>query len=152
MELTAGTMSFGEELKRERELRDISLREVSESTKISLRYLEALERNDFKSLPGGVFNRGFVRAYSQFIGVDPDTMVDAYIQQATAFPVATPSPPRRGGERRGAGGKHLWVWAVVGALALAAATYFGWTYVEGSRNSPVPTSQPAAADESGGKP
>ena len=70
--------SFGEELRRERELRQISLREVAESTKINLRYLEALERNDFEHLPGGVFNRGFVRAYSQFIGIDPDSTVDAY--------------------------------------------------------------------------
>ena len=45
--------SFGEELRRERELRQISLREISESTKINVRYLDALERNDFKHLPGG---------------------------------------------------------------------------------------------------
>ena len=70
--------SFGEELKRERELRQVSLREVSEATKINLRYLEALETNNFEHLPGGVFNRGFVRAYSQFIGIDPDAMVNAY--------------------------------------------------------------------------
>jgi len=71
--------SFGEELRRERELRQISLREVAEATKINLRYLEALEVNDFSDLPGGVFNRGFVRAYAQFIGVDPDAMVNAYL-------------------------------------------------------------------------
>ena len=70
--------SFGEELRRERELRQVSLREVSEATKINLRYLEALERNNFEPLPGGVFNRGFVRAYSEFIGIDPDAMVNAY--------------------------------------------------------------------------
>lgn len=70
--------SFGEELRRERELRQVSLREVAEATKINLRYLEALEKNNFEHLPGGVFNRGFVRAYSQFIGIDPDAMVNAY--------------------------------------------------------------------------
>jgi len=71
--------SFGEELKRERELRQISLREVSEATKINLRYLDALEQNDFRHLPGGVFNKGFVRAYSEYIGVDPEAMVNAYL-------------------------------------------------------------------------
>jgi cytoskeletal protein RodZ len=71
--------SFGEELKRERELRQISLREVSESTKISFRYLEALEQNDFRHLPGGVFNKGFVRAYAEHIGIDPEAMVNAYL-------------------------------------------------------------------------
>jgi cytoskeletal protein RodZ len=76
--------SFGEELRRERELRRITLREVAESTKVSLRYLEALEGNDFEHLPGGVFNRGFVRAYAQYIGVDPDTMVDSYLLEEQA--------------------------------------------------------------------
>lgn len=71
--------SFGELLRRERELRKISLREVSEATKINLRYLEAMERNDFRHLPGGVFNKGFVRAFAQYIGVDPEGMINAYL-------------------------------------------------------------------------
>lgn len=73
--------SFGETLRRERELRQISLREISEATKINLRYLDALERDDFRHLPGGVFNKGFVRAYSQFIGIDPESMVTAYLDE-----------------------------------------------------------------------
>ena len=73
--------SFGETLKRERELRQISLREISEATKINLRYLDALERDDFRHLPGGVFNKGFVRAYAQFVGIDPETMVTAYLEE-----------------------------------------------------------------------
>ena len=71
--------SFGQEIKRERELRQISLREIAETTKVSLRYLEALENNDFEQLPGGVFNRGFVRAYAEHIGVDAEAMVNAYL-------------------------------------------------------------------------
>ena len=73
--------SFGEELKRERELRDISLREISEATKISIRFLEALELNNFDVLPGGIFNRGFIRAYARFIGVDGEEMVNAYLHE-----------------------------------------------------------------------
>jgi cytoskeletal protein RodZ len=73
--------SFGETLRRERELRQISLREIAEATKINLRYLDALERDDFRHLPGGVFNKGFVRAYAQFIGIDPETMVTAYLDE-----------------------------------------------------------------------
>jgi len=76
--------TFGEELKRERELRGIGLREVAEATKVNIRYLEAMERDDFEDLPGGVFNRGFVRAFAQFIGVDPDAMVNAYLMQEQA--------------------------------------------------------------------
>ena len=73
--------SFGETLRRERELRQISLREIAEATKINLRYLDALERDDFRHLPGGVFNKGFVRAYAQFIGIDPEAMVTAYLEE-----------------------------------------------------------------------
>jgi len=73
--------SFGEELKRERELRDISLKEISEATKISIRFLEALEQNNFDILPGGIFNRGFIRAYARFIGIDGEEMVNAYLHE-----------------------------------------------------------------------
>ena len=76
--------SFGEELQRERELREISLREIAEATKVNIRYLEAIERNDFEHLPGGVFNRGFVRAYAQYIGIDPEGMVNAYLLEEQA--------------------------------------------------------------------
>ncbi len=79
--------SFGETLRRQRELRQISLREVSEATKINLRYLEALEKNEFADLPGGAFTRGYIRAYARHIGVDDSEMIDAYSyemgQQAT---------------------------------------------------------------------
>lgn len=73
--------SFGETLKRERELREISLRQVSESTKINIRYLEALEQNRFDALPGGLFNKGFIRAYATFVGIDGEAMVNAYLHE-----------------------------------------------------------------------
>ncbi len=85
--------SFGEELRRERELRDISLSEVAEATKISVRFLEAIERNDFESLPGGVYNRGIVRAYCQFIGADPEAMVNAYLLEVQTRVEPATSPP-----------------------------------------------------------
>jgi cytoskeleton protein RodZ len=70
--------AFGERLRREREMRGISLNEISESTKISRRHLEALESEDFDALPGGVFNRGFVRAYARFVGIDEEQAVADY--------------------------------------------------------------------------
>jgi len=85
-------MSFGEELRRERELRQISLREIAQATKIDLRRLEALERNDFSRLPGGLYNRGFVRAYCDHIGVDAESMVNAYLleeRSQTTRPAST---------------------------------------------------------------
>ena len=73
--------SFGEILRRERELRRISLREVNEATKINIRYLEALERNEFTYLPAGAFTRGFIRAYARYIGLDEAEMINAYLYE-----------------------------------------------------------------------
>ncbi len=76
-----GDRSFGEILRRERELRRISLREVNEATKINIRYLEALERNEFTYLPAGAFTRGFIRAYARYIGLDEAEMINAYLYE-----------------------------------------------------------------------
>lgn len=75
-------ISLGEELKREREFREISLREISEATKINMRMLEAIEENKYEVLPGGIFNRNFIRAYAEFIGLDPEIAVRKYQVQA----------------------------------------------------------------------
>ena len=58
---------FGERLKRERELRGVSRDEVCAGTRITARYLEALENEQWEILPGGVFNRGFVRGVARFV-------------------------------------------------------------------------------------
>lgn len=70
--------AFGDRLRREREMRGITLDEITESTKISRRHLEALEGEHFDQLPGGVFNKGFVRAYAHFLGIDEDQAVADY--------------------------------------------------------------------------
>ncbi len=77
------TASFGDELRRERELRGVPLREIAEATKVSLRFLEALEKNEFESVPGGLFIRGFIRAYATHIGADPEKLVNAYLFQVS---------------------------------------------------------------------
>src|SRR5215471_7246764 len=71
--------AFGDKLRREREMRGITLSEISESTKISKRWLKALEDEQFDQLPGGVFNRGFVRAYARFLGINAEQAVADYI-------------------------------------------------------------------------
>lgn len=69
---------FGERMQREREMRSIALEEIAESTKISCRMLRALEEEDFDKLPGGIFNKGFVRAYAKFLGIDEEQAVIDY--------------------------------------------------------------------------
>src|SRR3954452_9551573 len=70
--------SFGDELRREREIRGISLKEIADATKISKRFLDAIERNDHKTLPAPVFTRGFVREYARYLGLNADEMVNPY--------------------------------------------------------------------------
>jgi cytoskeleton protein RodZ len=70
--------SFGEELRREREIRGISLKEIADATKISKRFLDAIERNDHKTLPAPVFTRGFVREYARYLGLNSEEMVNRY--------------------------------------------------------------------------
>jgi cytoskeletal protein RodZ len=97
--------AFGEKLRREREMRDVTLSEISESTKISKRSLQALEDEDFDLLPGGVFNRGFVRAYARYLGIDEEQAVADYV---SASPASTFAQPQTANEtqRSGSGGAN----------------------------------------------
>jgi transcriptional regulator with XRE-family HTH domain len=72
---------FGSKLREARERKGISLREIANATKISIRALEALERNDISHLPGGIFSRSFVRAYAVQAGLNPDETVDDFVRQ-----------------------------------------------------------------------
>lgn len=69
--------SIGQSLRKARENRGISLEEVSKATKIRTEYLVALEGDDFERLPNNVFSRGFVRAYAEVVGLDPEAAVAA---------------------------------------------------------------------------
>ncbi|MGA8152507.1 MAG: RodZ domain-containing protein [Terriglobales bacterium] len=79
--------SFGTRLKEERERRKITLDEISASTKISTRLLHALEDDHFELLPGGIFNKGFIRAYAQHIGLDEDQLIAEYLEASGVLPV-----------------------------------------------------------------
>ena len=70
--------SIGEQLRLAREERGIGLREICDQTRISVHYLEAIEANDYKRLPGGVFNRSFIKAYAKCVGYDERKAVEGY--------------------------------------------------------------------------
>ena len=72
---------FGSKLREARERKGVSLREIANATKISIRALEALERNDISHLPGGIFSRSFVRAYAAEAGLNADETVDDFVRQ-----------------------------------------------------------------------
>ena|SRR5579863_9482571 len=70
--------NFGERLKRERELREVSAEELTKATRISARFLDALENEQWDKLPGGVFGRGFVRTIARYLGLSEESLLAEY--------------------------------------------------------------------------
>jgi cytoskeletal protein RodZ len=73
------TGDFGKTLREARERRGVTLRQIANSTKLSVSQLEALERNDIARLPGGIFSRGIVRSYATEVGLDPEKAIQDFI-------------------------------------------------------------------------
>ena len=91
------SVPFGSWLRQQRELREITLREISDATKISLRYLEALEEERFDLLPATLFARGFLRQYARYVGLDPDEAVNRLLIAQRADEPDEPESERTGG-------------------------------------------------------
>ncbi len=79
-------------MKRTREERGITLRQIATATKLSVGALEALERNDISRLPGGIFSRAFVRSYAVEVGLDPELTVKEFLTQFPHDSVTAGSP------------------------------------------------------------
>jgi len=74
-------MDIGAALREARQRKGRTLRQVSSATKISTEILEKIERNQYDRLPGGLFRRGYLRAFARDVGVDPETVVAAYREE-----------------------------------------------------------------------
>ena len=110
--------SFGENLRRERELRGVSLREISDDTKISIRFLQALESDRVDVLPGGIFRRTFVRQYAKHLGLDAEKLVAEFVYaHGCEEPAFFPRAPEK---RRLPIGTFL---AIGGLLVLGIASF-----------------------------
>ena len=147
--------NFGERLKREREMREVSLEELTKATRISTRFLLALENEDWEKLPGGVFGHGFVRTIARYLGLDEESLLGEYDMarggQATAEPAKPeeriPSPPK---------------WVPVAAvfvvflivIALFYAGRYGWRRYAAHRaaKQSAVSSSPAAASQNNSSP
>ncbi|HEY7818372.1 MAG TPA: RodZ domain-containing protein [Vicinamibacteria bacterium] len=70
--------SLSERLRRERELRGISLQQISEETRIGVRFLEALEEDRLDIIPGEFYRRSYLRAYTRYLGLDEDRALNVY--------------------------------------------------------------------------
>jgi cytoskeletal protein RodZ len=72
------SLTLGEKLRQAREARGISISEVAEQTRISALYLESIENNDYRTLPGGIFNKGFVKSYAKYLGLNDQEALQDY--------------------------------------------------------------------------
>src|SRR5215467_7858226 len=93
---------FGDKFRKAREKKELSLDDVSNVTKISSRMLQAIEEEHFDQLPGGVFNKGFIRAYAKHLGLNDEEAVTDYLHclreaqiGANSVPVLEKLPPAR---------------------------------------------------------
>jgi cytoskeleton protein RodZ len=137
--------NFGASFKKARESKGISLDQIAKTTRISTRFLAAIEDEDFKVLPGGVFNRGFVRTFAESVGLDPDQAVSDYERLVTvrepneiltsAKPGPTTGPTKT--ER------NLYPIAI-GVLVIAVAIFYLFTR-ESGRVAETPTVPPVTA-------
>lgn len=131
---------FGENLRRERELREITLEEIAAATKIGTRSLRALEEEKFERLPGGIFNRGFVRAYARYVGIDEDEAVLDFVEAAkeaenearelnniSVIAKQVESSRAREGRRHGV---LAFAWTLAAVLLVGGAAVAGWPYLE----------------------
>lgn len=84
MSLEASKTTLGEELKRRRETLGVSLREISDDTRIGVRFLKAIESNQFSILPGGIFNRSFIRAFARHVDMPEEKALHLYTSQIRA--------------------------------------------------------------------
>ncbi len=89
---------FGARMRHTREQRGVSLRQIAQTTKLSVSALEALERNDISRLPGGIFSRAFVRSYAAEIGADPEQTVRDFLTQFPHESVMASGPHALAGE------------------------------------------------------
>jgi len=148
---------FGARLKEQREKRGITLDQISKSTKIGTRFLEALEEDHFDRLPGGIFNKGFVRAYARSVGMNEDQAIADYLAATEANHVKTeavdetplPSPPPEVKRPRSAS----FPWGTVATLLLILAFSFAvWGFFSRGTSRPeresTPTTQSQASSTS----
>ncbi|MBX7197664.1 MAG: helix-turn-helix domain-containing protein [Sandaracinaceae bacterium] len=85
--------SIGQFLRNEREIRQLSLEELAQTTRIPLRSLQLLEEDRLDSLPGDVFVRGFLKSYAKAVGLGADDVVRRY--EESSRPSKAPATPAR---------------------------------------------------------
>ena len=151
--------SFGERLRQQREMRGVSLDEIVATTKIGRRLLIALEEEQFDLLPGGIFNRSYVRAYAKCVGLDEEQAVAEYLEAAREAPPDTRVIAQQHASIHSDRAAERWSFPLLPALvvlAVAAGGIGGWRWYrnhqrgreQGKPLALAAPSSPAAANSS----
>ena len=127
-------MPFGKELQLEREKRGVSLETVADETKVSARFLRALEVDDYSSLPGGVFQRGIVRSYCRSLGLDEQEWLTRFASSTQAAAdemdwTAFAENVKRTRVATRSSMRPRWWGVVLMLLGLLALTWVAWRFV-----------------------
>lgn len=88
------SLTLGEKLQQAREARGITIAEVAEQTRISPLYIESIENNDYRTLPGGIFNKGFVKSFAKYVGVDEQEALQDYANLMAAQDIPAAEEPK----------------------------------------------------------
>jgi cytoskeleton protein RodZ len=141
---------IGPTLREARNRRKLDLAEVEAAIKIRVRYLQAIENEEWDALPGGAYTRGFIRTYASYLGLDGDRLADDY-RRAAAPPGAERAPKRVEPvptAMRGRGSPLSGRVLVAAACLGLAAIVVGIALAGGDGDSP---SEPSAAKSKGGE-
>jgi len=137
-------VTVGERLREARERQKVSLHAIAEKTNISVRFLDAIEKNQFDKLPGGIFTRGFIRSYAMQVGLDPDAAVAQFLSDEPGAREEIDDGPV--GNRAGLGiALMLGAGLIVVALVLGLVYLFAPDWL-GVRAVTPPAGQSAIAD------
>ncbi len=129
------SQTLGEKLRQAREERGISLSEVAEQTRISPHYLESIENDDYRPLPGGIFNKGFIKSYAKYVELDEQEALQDYTQAISAnesrddMDLKVYKPEVLTDDRAGASMIPTVIWAVVILGLMSAGIWFGVNYI-----------------------
>jgi hypothetical protein len=132
---------IGHSLRSARERQGMEHPEVELATKVRAKYLRALEEEDFDSLPGDAYVRGFLRTYADFLGLDGEIYVDEYASRFHTAgywsdePEPRPARPRRPRRERTVERRGV-VLALVGIAMLTALVFAAWKYGGSTTNVP----------------
>lgn len=147
--MTEGVHKLGEVLRAARETKGVDLTRVERDTKIRERYLSALERGEYRELPGSVYTKGFLRNYGAYLGLDPEYLIDLYrleTAELRAERPMTPAPPRPIGGRRNRAfvvTPGAVVAAILTLLVGGFIAYLGFEFVNFARTPELRITEPA---------